>query len=74
MVCSVGNTDSAGLRYPFQTCRDVYSVTKDIVTFDEHVPQIDADAEKHLAVLWHIRVALGHKFLDRQSALDGGHD
>ena len=43
--CVMRNADTSRLCDPFQTRRDVDAVTKDVVLFDDDIPDVNADAE-----------------------------
>ena len=54
-----------------QPRRDVDAVAVDVVAFDDHVSEIDADAELDAAVVQRGAVAVGHAGLDRDGAAHG---
>ena len=74
LVRRVGNADAAGFRYAFEPGRDIHAVAQDVIAFDQHVAQIDADAKQHPPVLLNTRITVRHEFLDRYPALDRGYD
>ena len=39
------NADAAGLRYPFQTYRNIDPITKDIIICDDNITDVNADAK-----------------------------
>jgi hypothetical protein len=56
--------DAAGRRQPFEPGRDIDAVAVDVVTVDNHVAKIDADAEGNPAVFRLVAIVLGHGLLD----------
>ena len=63
----VGEADAAGLRQALQACRNVDAVAVDVVALDDHVAQVDADAESQLPV------PRAHARLPGERAADGIH-
>src|SRR5262249_39202814 len=57
----------------FQPRRYIHAVAEDVVLFDDHVAEIDADAEPDAPVLGHLRLALDHPPLDLHGTSDGIH-
>ncbi len=74
VVDGAGDPDSAGIGDTLQARRDVDAVAMDVVAFDDHVAQINADAEDDPLVVGLIGGAFRHAFLDFDSALDGFDD
>ena len=67
-------TNTAGLCDPLEPRGDIDAVAENVVAFDEHVAEVDADAIADALLLWHVGVALGHHGLDRHRAFHGGDD
>jgi hypothetical protein len=68
-----GDADATGLGDRFEPSGDVYAVADDVLAFDQHVAEIDADAEEHPAIRRHVRVPLGHPTLNLDSTAEGVH-
>src|SRR5208337_77230 len=66
----VGHTDAAGVRQSFKACCDVHAVAQNIIALDEHVAEIYPEAEEHASIFRHVLVALSHRLLDADRALD----
>lgn len=68
VVDHVGSQDAALRRLTFQPHRDIDAVAEDVVPLDDDVAEIDADPEldRRAGCL----VALAHRALDRNGALD----
>jgi hypothetical protein len=62
------DTDAARLGEHFEARRDVDAVAKDVVFLNDHVAQIDADAELHQPRRRDVRVASRHPALNLGSA------
>src|SRR5262249_43444737 len=58
----------------FEPGGDIHAVAQYVVVFDQHVAEVDADAEQHLTIPRHLRVPLRHEPLNDQGALDGRND
>jgi len=54
------HADLARCRKPFQTCRHIDAITKDIVTVDDNIAKIDANSELDLLGLGDLGVPFGH--------------
>jgi hypothetical protein len=54
-----------------QTCRDVHTVTEDIVILDDHVAEIDANAKPDPSLIGHLWFAVDHPALDLHSTAHG---
>jgi hypothetical protein len=65
------DADPAGLGQPFQPRRDVHPIPEDVVLLNDHVAEVDADAEPDPLLLRHLGLALGHAALDLHSAAHG---
>jgi hypothetical protein len=65
---------AARLAKALQPGRDVDAIAQNVVAFDQHVAEIDADAIEDALGLEGSGVALGHQVLDRDRAFDGGDD
>ena len=74
MVRRIGDGDAARLRDAFEPGRDVHPIAQDVIAFDQHVTEIDADAEQHSPILRQTCIPLCHEFLNRDGALDRGND
>ena len=66
-----GDADTAWLRHRLQTRGDVHPVAIDVVSLDNDVAEIDADAKPDLLCFGRALIAVGHPALDRGGALDG---
>jgi hypothetical protein len=64
----------ARLANPLQPRRDIDAVAQNVVALDQDVAEADADAVEDALRLGRPGVALGHQFLDRDRAFDGGDD
>src|SRR6516225_9592593 len=62
------NADPAGLSKGFQVCRDVYTVTEDVVFLHDHIANIDADAEYDAPLVRNLGLAIDHRPLDLDGA------
>ncbi len=71
---SAGNTYAARLGQSLETRGDVHPVTIDIVTLDDHVAQVDADAQVDPPASRYIGIALGHTLLGLHRTFHGGDD
>ena len=60
----VGNTDTTRFCDPFETHRNIDSVTKDVVVFNNNIPDVDADAKFDPFALRHIGILFCHAALD----------
>jgi len=70
-----GYTYAAWFGQRLQACRHIDAVAENIVVgVDQHIPDIDADAIKHLPVIWKIAVAAGHHRLYLDCVIDSFHD
>ena len=68
------DTDAARFCQTFQPRRDVDAVAVDLLAIDDHVAEVDTDAELHPALGWQIRVLGLERGLDLDGALDRIHD
>ena len=68
LVCGVAHSDAAGGRALLNARRDVHPVAVDVVALDDHVSEVDADAEHDPPAIGHVGVALGHAALDGNRA------
>jgi hypothetical protein len=59
----IGDEHPAGIGQGFDPCRDVNTVAVEIVSLDDHVAEIDADAQLDAALRRDTRVPLGHHLL-----------
>src|SRR3972149_6237331 len=66
--------DSAGVADALQAGSDVDAVAVEILAFDDHVAEIDADAQHDAAVVGLAGRALGHRRLHADRALHGVDD
>src|SRR6516165_11694733 len=62
------DADPTGLGKGFQACCDVHTVAEDIVLLNDHVAEINADAEPNAPLVWHLRLAVAHPALDLSRA------
>src|SRR5207248_8015022 len=63
LMRGIRDADAAWLRNTFQAGGNIDAIAEDVIACDQHVAEIDADTEQHLAVLGHIRVPLGHALM-----------
>jgi hypothetical protein len=61
----VGDEHSAGIGQRLDPSGDVDAVAEEVVALDEHVAEIDADAQFDAAVRPDTRIPLGHRLLHR---------
>jgi hypothetical protein len=73
-VSGARNQHAARLAERLDPSGDVDPVAENVVALDQHVAEVDADAIDDAFRLGCIGVALGHQFLDRNGAFDGGDD
>ena len=66
-----GDADPIGLGDAFEPGGDVDAVAEDVVTLDEHIAEMDADAPLHAAVAGNCGIPLRRHLLQRQGAFDG---
>ena len=59
-----GDGDPARFGNALQSRRDIDTVTKNVLAFDNHIAKIDANAEFNAAFLWHTRIPITHPALD----------
>ena len=59
----VGDEYSAGIGERFDPCRDVDAVAIKIVALDDHVAEVDADAQFDVVVRRDAGIPLGHSLL-----------
>src|SRR5262249_44166930 len=64
------NADAAGVGELLQACRNIDALAEAIVAFDDHLPQIDPDANCDALAFGDIRVALRHATLESDRAFD----
>jgi hypothetical protein len=65
------DTDAPRFRQPLQPCRNIDAVAKDVVLFNNHIAEVDPDAEPDPTFFWHVRFAVNHPALDLHGAADG---
>jgi len=58
------DADAAGGGQPLQPCGDVDAVAINVAAVNDHVAEIDADAEAQSVYLGEIQIAAGHRALD----------
>ncbi|MFO0997764.1 MAG: hypothetical protein U1F33_13870 [Alphaproteobacteria bacterium] len=63
--------DAARLSERFETSRDIDAITVNVAALDDHVADVDADAELDALTLRDICVPRGHPSLDLNGAGDG---
>jgi len=68
VVNGVGDEDATGVGEGFDPCRDVDTVAIEVVALDDHVAEIDADAQFDAVVHRATAVPLGHRLLHRDRA------
>jgi hypothetical protein len=64
----IGNEHPAGIGQGFDPCRDVDAIAVKVVALDDHVAEIDADAQLDAALCRDPSVPLGHHLLHRDCA------
>ena len=72
IVGGAGDHNAAGIANAFKPRRDIDAVAQNVVALDQDVAEVHADAIEDALVLSSIGIALGHHFLDRDRAFDGG--
>ena len=70
LVDRARDADTARFRQPLQPCRDIDAVAIDVVAVDDHVAEIDTDAENDALVLGDTGIAVDHRPLDLARAPD----
>jgi hypothetical protein len=65
------HTDPIGFGEGFEPCRNVDAIAENIVAVDNNVPEVDADAELDAMVRRHALIAILHRVLNLDCALDG---
>jgi hypothetical protein len=70
----VGDEYPAGIGHGFDPRGVVAAVAIKVVAFDDHVAQIDADAQFDATLRPNIRVPLGHRLLHSDRAADRADD
>ena len=68
------HADFARLRNPLQSGGDIHPVAVDVAILDDHIAEIDADAEDDPLMFGRLGIALGHALLHRHGAGDRSHD
>ena len=63
-----------GLRQALQPRRHVHAIAEDVITVDDDVVDIDADAKLDPLLQWHVGIAFGHPALDIKSTAHRVHD
>jgi hypothetical protein len=63
IVNRIGDEHPAGIGQGFDPCRDVDAVAIEVVALDDHVAEIDADAQFDAVVRRDAGVPLGHRLL-----------
>jgi hypothetical protein len=71
VVNRIGDEYSAGLGQGLQPRCDIHPVAENVVLLNDHVAEVDADAEPDPLLLRHLGLALGHATLDLHSAAHG---
>jgi hypothetical protein len=69
VIDRVGDEYPTGLGQGFDPRGDVDAVAVEVVALDDHIPEIDADAQLDAVVGPDIRVPLGHRLLHRNRAV-----
>jgi len=64
----IGDEHPAGIGQSFDPGRDVYAVAIEVVALDDHVAQIDADAQFDALLRLDTGAPLGHRLLHRDGA------
>ena len=64
------DTDAARFGDTLKSCCDIDAVTKDVLTLDQDVSEVDPDPVEHTPVLWNTVVAFGHHRLHSYRAFD----
>lgn len=68
-----GDDNASGFAELVEPRRDINPVAEDIVAFDDHVAEMDSDAEANCLVRG-IGIPVGHAVLHREAAFHGRHD
>jgi hypothetical protein len=68
------DADTARFGEGLQSCRDIHAVAEDVVLLDNHVAEVDADAESDTLVLGRFGIAFRHAALDLHGAAHGIND
>ncbi len=68
LVHTARNVDVARLGELLEPCRDVDTLAVDIVRLDDHVTEIDADAETNPVIVGHVKISANHALLDYDRA------
>ena len=71
IIDSIGDQHAAGLRKTLQPCRDIHPVPKDVVLFNNHITEVNPNAEHNPLLRGDILIALGHIPLDPHRAPNG---
>ncbi len=71
IVNTAGDTDTAGIRQPFQTRGDIHPVAENISVFQHDVADINSDAKLHSAIFFEVFVLVSQFILDVDGALHG---
>ena len=69
-----GDADPIGLGYAFEASGDIDPIAEDIITFDQHVAEMDAHAPFHSALAGQIGVAFLCELLESEGAFNGTND
>jgi hypothetical protein len=67
------DADSAGFGERFQSRSDIDTVAENIAVLDDHIAEIDSNAELEALLIGYIGIALGHALLDFNGAARGLH-
>ncbi len=69
----MGDRNPARTRNALQPRGDVDTVAENVIAFDNHIPQVNADAEFDAALLRHIGVSLPNSALNLYGARHRAH-
>ncbi len=70
LVYALGNTDATRFSQCFQSGRDIDAVPQNIITIDDNITEINANAKYDLLVFGRIGVSLAHAILDSDGTTD----
>jgi len=66
--------DPTRLGQSLQACGHVYPIAEDVITFHNHIAQVDPDPELDPLIRRGVRIAIGHTPLDLDRTTNGIHD
>ena len=66
--------DPAGCCNALQARGDIDAIAVNIISFNDHVAEVNANAKLNAAIPWHIRISLLHSMLPLHRARHRAHD